>query len=198
MSRYATPEDERWLPVPGYEGLYSISDFGRVRLERYRRIAQLNELRGKTNCYLRIDFSKDGEAKEFLVHRLVMVAFAPITNAEKLQVNHIDGNGRNNRRSNLEWVTASQNARHSVHVLGNKGLPAVLSSGANCYARPVERMLLTGEVVERYDAIVDVESQGYSKRCVCDVCRRRTSRKTHKGFLWRYATPPLRKRHSTA
>lgn len=61
----------------------------------------------------------NGHRKKFLVHRLVADAFIP--NPGLLpQVNHIDGNKRNNRVSNLEWVTNSENQIHSRYILGNQ------------------------------------------------------------------------------
>ena len=56
---------------------------------------------------------QDGSKKTFRVHRLVLMAFAPIENMQNLEVNHIDGNKKNNSLSNLEWVTSSENKLHA-------------------------------------------------------------------------------------
>ena len=60
--------------------------------------------------YQIINFSTvEGKKRTFRVHRLVMMAFAPVDNMESLEVNHKDGNKRNNSLSNLEWCTSSEN-----------------------------------------------------------------------------------------
>ena len=63
---------------------------------------------------------QDGSKKTFRVHRLVLMAFAPIENMYKLEVNHIDGNKKNNSLSNLEWVTSSENKFHAFATGLNK------------------------------------------------------------------------------
>lgn len=54
-----------------------------------------------------------GKYKRKLVHRLVLMTFNPVENMENLQVNHIDGNKRNNNISNLEWCTLEENMKHA-------------------------------------------------------------------------------------
>ena len=64
--------------------------------------------------YQIINFSTiDGRKKTFRLHRLVMMAFNPIDNSENMQINHKDGNKKNNALSNLEWCTASENQIHA-------------------------------------------------------------------------------------
>lgn len=64
--------------------------------------------------YQIINLSKlDGKKRTFRVHRLVMMAFKPIENMDELEVNHLDGNKKNNKLENLEWCTASENQRHA-------------------------------------------------------------------------------------
>lgn len=73
----------------------------------------------KTRCkgnteYQIINFQTINNTKKtFRVHRLVMMAFNPIDNMENLEVNHIDGNKANNKLSNLEWCTTSENQKHA-------------------------------------------------------------------------------------
>lgn len=71
--------------------------------------------------YQIINLSKlDGSKRTFRVHRLVMMAFNPIENMDELEVNHIDGNKKNNKLENLEWCTASENQIHAFKTGLNK------------------------------------------------------------------------------
>ena len=71
--------------------------------------------------YQIINLSKlDGSKRTFRVHRLVMMAFNPVENMNELEVNHIDGNKKNNKLENLEWCTASENQIHAFKTGLNK------------------------------------------------------------------------------
>src|SRR5262245_17979400 len=104
-----TPE-ERWLPVVGYEGLYEVSDVGRVRgLTR----GGLLKLRVSTRGYWVCGLTKLGQQTEFRVHRLVATAFIGPPSGERREINHIDGDKLNNAVANLEWCTRAENCAHN-------------------------------------------------------------------------------------
>lgn len=110
--KFSASASKRWLACPGFEGLYEVSEGGQVR----------NVVRGNvlspypfSNGYLGV---KLGRKNVKLVHRLVAQAF--IAGDTSLQVNHKDGNRTNNVVSNLEWVTASANVKHSYDELNRK------------------------------------------------------------------------------
>lgn len=104
---------ENWKPIEGYEGLYEVSDQGRVRnIKRGGRIMALSTV---THGYIVANLSKDGKTRSVLVHRIVAKAFIP--NPEnKEQVNHIDGIKSNNSADNLEWVTPHENILHAINT----------------------------------------------------------------------------------
>ena len=114
---------EVWKDIDGYEGNYQISSFGRVKsTQRTRKskggtIAKMQEriLKQKTSkCgYLVVGLCFEAKKHHHSVHKLVANAF--INNREqKPTVNHIDGDKRNNKTSNLEWATSSEQMKHAI------------------------------------------------------------------------------------
>lgn len=110
--------EEIWKPVVGYEGFYEVSNLGRVK-SLHCNPAKIIAQTGRPNHYLSVHLSKNGKATRKNVHRLVAMAF--VSNpSNKLQVNHINGNRADNRAENLEWVTGSENIKHSFYRLGRE------------------------------------------------------------------------------
>jgi len=122
---------EEWKPVENYETQYEVSSHGRIRsLNRliktgirhsdYRETkGKLLKLNLKRNGYLSVDLSNEGKVKTMTVHRIVANAF--LQNDSKPQVNHKNGNKTDNRVTNLEWATRSENQTHRFKVLGHTG-----------------------------------------------------------------------------
>ena len=109
-----------WKDITGYEGLYMVSDDGRIMNVR-KHILKPVIVTG----YNRINCHKDGILKSYLVHRLVAKAF--IENPDNKEfVDHINGNRQDNRVENLRWATAQENCRncalYSNNLLGIKGV----------------------------------------------------------------------------
>ena len=105
---------ERWLPVKGYEGLYEVSDQGRVKRVAGGQGASAHKiLRGwiANTGYRMCALCVNGASRSFLVHRLVAVAF--VQGDSSLTVNHKDGDKLNNTPENLEWISQSENTKHS-------------------------------------------------------------------------------------
>lgn len=101
--------EEIWKDVKGFEGLYEISSFGRVK----NSSNHIKKLRLFKNGYLYVGLWNKGASKTLLVHRLVAKHF--ILNIDnKKQVNHKDGNKLNNSMNNLEWCSDKENKRHAV------------------------------------------------------------------------------------
>jgi hypothetical protein len=107
---------EEWRDVVGYEGLYKVSDHGRVR--RDGRI--LKPILGNHGYHYNT-VSKDGVVTKIDIHRLVAFVFIPNPESKPC-VDHIDGNPLNNHASNLRWVTQSENQWNRKSKAKHKGV----------------------------------------------------------------------------
>lgn len=118
-------DNEKWKPIKGFEGYYEVSSLGRIRSKdrivktRHSQfmykgrvlLARYNEHAKGTY----VSLSVKSNIQRFFVHRLVAIAFIP--NPEnKPHVNHLDADRSNNKVSNLEWCTASENLKHCVKL----------------------------------------------------------------------------------
>jgi|APGre2960657373_1045057.scaffolds.fasta_scaffold103539_2 hypothetical protein len=131
--------EEIWKEVLGYEGLYEVSNLGRVRsVDRYVRSGGLYSdefdkslKKGKMlNCsptkrgYTRVSLSKESKTQQIMIHRLVAIAFLDPVDG-KLNVNHINGIKTDNRVSNLEFVNQRENVLHAKIYTMGKDCPFV-------------------------------------------------------------------------
>lgn len=125
--------EERWLPIPGYEGFYEVSDLGRVRsVDRTFVTArgQRRTYKGKllkpylaNNGYLTVGLKRQCSVKRRTIHSLVVEAFIG-PRPDGMEVLHRDGNKTNPVLTNLHYGTKSENAydtvRHGAHVRANR------------------------------------------------------------------------------
>jgi hypothetical protein len=144
-------EIETWKDIKGYEGYYQVSNMGRIKgLERRVKKISINtglpeekvikeaiRKQGYSGGYSAITLYKEGVGTNFLTHILVAKAFIPNPN-NKPEVNHIQGNKKDNRACMLEWNTESENLLHSYRVLGRK-LPksAYIAGSEHKEAKPI-------------------------------------------------------------
>lgn len=137
---------EIWKPVPDYEGLYEVSNYGNVkRLARERIITNgiskplseklLKNFTGKFG-YSHVNLYKNKKLKQHRVHRIVMLAFTHMPN-NKTSFNHIDGNKSNNKLSNLEWCTQKENTIHAYKTGLAKGRPGEQNSNSKLTKKQV-------------------------------------------------------------
>ena len=101
-------QDEKWQDVPGFEGLYEVSDQGQVR-----SVGLMRKLSADKDGYLQVSLWKGNKGHTLKVHRLVAEVFLKKP-ANSTDVNHKDGQKANNRHSNLEWCTHKGNGEHAA------------------------------------------------------------------------------------
>ena len=179
--------EEIWKDIPNYEGLYQISNLGRVKSLDCLVNTRNNKKRkrkGKTlrqhnngHGYMFVVLSKNNNVKKIYIHRLVAEAFIPNPNNYP-QVNHKDENSLNNDVSNLEWCNSKYNANYGKR---NKKMK-------------VKKRFLQGKLVARYDSNDNIIDKMYMseainlkgvhyanlKKCCLGL------QKSAGGFKWRY------------
>lgn len=182
---------ERWKWIPGYEGLYQASTWGRIRsVDRWitdydgrKRFVKGRILKPERNKdgYLYVCLHRDGKQRTFPVHRLVAETFIP--NPEnKPQVNHIDEDKTNNsvEVENLEWTTAKENINYGTGI--KRRADSQLNGSQSKSVQAINPS--TGEVVKEFPSMREADRNGFNKGTIFRCCRGK--QRTHKGYIWRY------------
>lgn len=170
---------EIWKDIESYEGLYQISNYGRVKSLISGKI--LRNHNGKNTEYYKVSLSKFGKAKKYNIHRLVAQSF--VDNPEqKPQVNHINGDKYDNKAENLEWVTASENEFHA-YATGLKNPTRHPFNGAKSI--PVVQMDKNRNVIKIYPSLNEAGRNGFRSEDICKCCKGKL--KTVGGYVWMYA-----------
>ena len=166
---------EVWKGIKGYEESYLVSNFGNVRSLNYRNTGIAKNLTPKENNSGRLWVELKG--KPFLIHRLVAIAF--IENSDnKPEINHIDGNPKNNNIRNLEWCTGKEN-KQLYFQTRSKCKPSKLLTKVN-------QIDSSGSVVRQWDSPRQIVNEtGMSQWSITQCCDGK--RKTAYGFRWQYA-----------
>ena len=179
--------NEEWRDIEGYEGLYQVSNLGRVRsLDRHIRKGNrpycikgriLKNLKG-AYCYVNLH-NEDGIAKKYKVHRLVADVF--VSNPCNLpQVNHKNENKMDNRAINLEWVTAQQNCNHGTR---NQRMSEALKIQPRC--KEVEQLTIDYQHINTFPSIKGAARlTGIDHTCISLCCRGKT--KSAGGYRWKF------------
>lgn len=158
-------------PVPGYEGLYSVSDDGRIFSHRANRYLQPKIDR---YGYQAIVLSKGGKSWYTTVHRLVAIAFIPNPFSKRC-VNHINEIKTDNRVENLEWATVKENDNHGTR---NSRMSDTKSK------KPVMQILPDG-TVRYFKGVKDAGRQtGINRSNIAECCKGR--KRTAGQSKWRY------------
>lgn len=167
---------EEWRDIVGYEGLYKVSNFGRVlSLPKNRfKSTRLRALVSDKNGYKEVGLSKDKKVSTKKVHRLVAEAFIPKVEGKNL-INHKNGQKDDNRVENLEWCTLQENATHAKETLNVKRRGG----------RKVCQYTLDGYFVRRYETVAEAARNVGTTTSAIVLCLKRKS-KTSKGYQWTY------------
>jgi hypothetical protein len=165
---------EEWKPAPGFEKNYLVSNKGRIKNLRTGYVLKINF---DDKGYSQIRFCVNNKKSTKKIHRLVALVF--IENPLNLpQVNHKDGNKKNNNVNNLEWCTRSQNIRHAIR-LGLKPAPPF---------KPVYQINKdTKKTIKRFEGIKIAAKETGTRANMISECCHKKRRKTANGFIWEFA-----------
>ena len=203
-------KEEVWKPIKDYEGLYEISNLGRVRNLNYKGSGKGKILKNTKDSkgYLIVGLTKNGKRKLFKIHRLVAEAFIP-NPEDKPFIDHINTIRDDNRIENLRWCTQKENCNNEIskkkmsenhanfkgenhHMYGkhhseetkNK-ISESLKGENNPKSKPVVQIdLNTNEVINIYSGTREASRQGFKQSHISSCCNGK--RKSHKGFKWMF------------
>lgn len=167
-----------WKEVPGYEGLYRVSNVGQIQnIKRGKYLKSTITRGGYARVYL---YDKNIQRKAIFVHRIVCMAFHE--NPQNLpQVNHINMDKLDNSASNLEWCSPSYNIKHSYENGGREHNKKKLLLATH---KEVLCLNDSGEVVKEYFSLMDAaRDTGSNVSNICACCHGRV--KKVGGYKWK-------------
>ena len=170
-------KNEIWKDIPGYEGYYQISNFGRIKsLARGKRFNEkIRVMRRQNNGYLYAVLSANNKRKTVRPHRLVALCFLENTHKRKT-VNHKDFNKSNNHVDNLEWNTIQENITHAC-INGKH------------YRKPILQISLNGTLIREWESAYAVQTEcGFFSTNISRCCRH--LKKTYKNYKWEFKDEP--------
>lgn len=163
-------DKEIWKDVVGYEGLYQVSNMGRVRSFKRGKVRVLKPNTNKRG-YLHVVLSKNNSLKTLRIHRLVAQAFLPNPN-NLPQVNHKDEDKTNNIVTNLEYCDAKYNSNYGTR--NEKISKIILQIDKN-----------SNVVINIFPSTIAAEKQtGCKQQNICSCCKGKL--KTTGGYKWKY------------
>ena len=170
--------EEIWKDVVGYEGLYQVSDKGRVKSLWFGKEKILKPVKDGRG-YLLVNFYKNGDMKMCKIHRLVALTF--LTNPQNLpEINHRDEDKTNNKVENLEWCDRKYNCNFGSR---NQRIAEKHTNGKD--SKPVLQYTLDGKFVKEWKSTRDVQRNlGYFQTCISACCLGK--QKSAYKFVWKY------------
>lgn len=174
-------QEEIWKDIEGYEGLYKISNYGRVKSFYGKRGKSVRILKPSSagSGYSQVHLWKDGEMSRVYIHRLVANSFIP--NPEnKPEVNHRDEDKRNNYFENLEWSTREENVNWGTAI----------ERGISTQGNSVEQYSLEGKLINTFLSVRKADKEtGINQSSIVKVCLGKQA--TAGGYKWRYVKKSL-------
>lgn len=178
---------EIWKEITSYEGFFEVSNLGNFRskdrIVGYKNVGvrkypgKILKVEEMKDGYKRIVLMKDGIRKRYMCHRLVAQEFIP--NLEnKPYVNHINGNRGDNKITNLEWCTQSENELHSFRVLGN-------TMRGKTFPKKVIKHTENGD--ETYNSMSQAILSLNGKGCLEGLKKAIDNHRKYHGFTWDFA-----------
>ena len=168
---------EEWRDIQGYEGLYKVSDCGRIaRVYKTKPYARVLKPIPDKDGYLLVSLCKGNVAKRYRIHRLVACAF--LENPSGLPVvNHKDENKNNNKAENLEWCSVQYNT-----VYKNAHIKRVENR-----KRAVCQFSMDGTFIKLWESATEASREiGIRRSNISCCCLRYPHFNTAGGFIWRY------------
>lgn len=169
---------EIWIPIVGYEGRYSVSNFGNIASHRGGKTRILKPTLNRSG-YTYVDLCKNGMRRSHRVNVLVANHFLPKPNGME-EVNHKDENKSNNRVENLEWCTHRYNMNYGTRT----------GRAISHLRKPVVRCNKSGESIDAHESVNQASrTLGISAAHISLCCR--GMRKSAGGFKWRFVEEGL-------
>ena len=177
-----------WKDIKGYEGLYQISNLGNVYSIKNNKLLKLHI---SHKGYVVVCLYKNKKQHTQQIHRLIAQAFIPNPNNYP-QINHIDGNKKNNQINNLEWCTQSYNIKEAYRLgLMPRTRKSSFTKGHHKNVTiSINQYDLQENFIKKWNSIVEASYQfnNISNNPSVNISGvLRNKRKTAFGYIWRYA-----------
>lgn len=180
---------EQWKPIVGYEGLYEVSNLGRVKSLNYNHtgVEKIMRQQKERNGYLRVGLYRDGKHKIFLVHRLVATAFIPNPIGFN-EINHINEDKANNCVENIEWCDCKYNNNYGTR--NERAAAARINHPSQSMAVEASKYSDFRTIELRFASTMEAGRNGYNQGGVAACCNGcYCSRGNfYKNLYWRYAS----------
>lgn len=168
---------EEWKDIKDYEGLYQVSNLGRVKKlsgvsKTWNKKDRILKPGKNKFGYLFVGLCKDRKRKYFQVHRLVLTTFSPVSNMDELTVDHVNRIPTDNRLVNLRWATSKEQMYFD-------------DQDFKSHAKKVLQFTKNGQFVKEFESAYEIKRElGYLQSHISQCCNGK--RKTAYGYIWSF------------